>query len=120
MGMRTAAQHRLAGARERLTKALTAPIPWLQAALATLDDARETLLRASPRWRANDARLPSAAPGPVRATRGCGTPRGGAARGSPSRPWSAWRRQVRQWDPARQAHELGQAGAWAHRVVEHA
>jgi transposase len=58
--LRTAAQHRLAGARERLTKAITAPMTWLKADIATLDNDLETLLRASPLWRANDDRLPSA------------------------------------------------------------
>jgi transposase len=33
---------------------------WLNAAIATLDNDRETLLRASPLWRANDDRLQSA------------------------------------------------------------
>jgi hypothetical protein len=66
--MRTAAQHRLAGASERLTQAITAPIPWLHATIATLDDDLETMLRASPLWRANDALLQSAkGMGPVRA-----------------------------------------------------
>src|SRR6266446_3934306 len=68
IGMRTAAQHRLAGARERLTTDITAPIPWLNVAIATLDDALETMLRASPLWRAHDDLLPSAKGiGPVRA-----------------------------------------------------
>ena len=58
--MRTAEQHRLAGARERLAKDITEHIPWLHARLATLDADRETLLRASPRWRDNDALLQSA------------------------------------------------------------
>ena len=54
MGIRTAAQHRLAGASERLTQDITAPIPWLNAAIATLDDDRATMLRASPLGRDND------------------------------------------------------------------
>jgi transposase len=55
IGMRPAAQHRLAGARERLTKDITAPRTWRKAAIAPLDNALETRLRASPLWRANDA-----------------------------------------------------------------
>ena len=54
IGMRTAEQHRLAGTRGRLTQDIEAPIAWLKARLATLDDDLETLLRASPRWREND------------------------------------------------------------------
>jgi transposase len=53
-GRRTAAQHRLAGTRGRLTQDSEAPMAWLKARLATLDDALATRLRASPRWRAND------------------------------------------------------------------
>jgi len=60
IGMRTAEQNRLAGASERLTKDITAHITWLNAAIATLDDDLETLLRASPLWRENDDLLQSA------------------------------------------------------------
>jgi transposase len=60
IGLRTAEQHRLAGTRERLQRDSEAHIPWRNARLATLDDAIETLLRANPLWRDNDARLPSA------------------------------------------------------------
>ena len=59
IGMRTAEQHRLAGTRGRLTQDIEAPIAWLKARLATLDDDLETLLRASPRWRENDDLLQS-------------------------------------------------------------
>ena len=59
IGMRTAAQHRLAGTRGRLTQDIEAPIAWLKARIATLDDDLETLLRASPRWRENDDLLQS-------------------------------------------------------------
>ena len=52
--MRTAAQHRLAGTRARLTQDIVAPIPWRNAAIAALDNARETTRRASPRWREHD------------------------------------------------------------------
>jgi transposase len=52
--LRTAEQHRLAGPCGRLQTAIAAHIPWLNERLATLDDALETLLRASPLWRAND------------------------------------------------------------------
>ena len=65
IGMRTAAQHRLAGASARLTKDITAPMTWRNAAIATLDNDRETLLRASPLGRANDAlwqRVPGMGP----------------------------------------------------------
>jgi transposase len=55
--MRTAAQHRLAGTRGRLQLAIAAHLTWLTERLAMLDDDRETLLRASPLWRANDALL---------------------------------------------------------------
>src|SRR3954454_3792646 len=51
IGMRTAEQHRLAGTNARLTKDIAAHMTWLNAGIATLDDDRETLLRASPRWR---------------------------------------------------------------------
>ena len=68
IGMRTAEQNRLAGVSERLTKDITAPMAWLNAGIATLDDDLETLLRASPRWRENDDLLQSAkGMGPVRA-----------------------------------------------------
>src|SRR6266481_2068385 len=60
IGMRTAEQNRLAGASERLTKDITAHITWLNVAIATLDDDLETMLRASPLWRANDDLLQSA------------------------------------------------------------
>jgi transposase len=54
VGMRTAEQHRLAGTSARLTKDIAAHIAWLNAGIATLDADLETLLRASPLWRAND------------------------------------------------------------------
>ena len=38
----------------RLTKDITAHMTWLNAAIATLDDDLETILRASPLWRDND------------------------------------------------------------------
>jgi transposase len=59
IGMRTAAQHRLAGTSGRLPQDLEAHIAWLNARLATLDDDLETRLRASPLWRANDALVQS-------------------------------------------------------------
>jgi transposase len=58
--LRTAEQHRLAGTSERLTQDMTAHMTWRHARIATLDDALETLLRASPRWRAHDELLQSA------------------------------------------------------------
>jgi len=54
IGMRTAAQHRLAGTSGRLTQDIAAHIAWLNERVATLDGDLETLLRASPRWREND------------------------------------------------------------------
>ena len=59
-GMRPAEQHRLAGPNASLAKASEAPLPWLNERLATRDDDLETLLRASPGGRANDARWQSA------------------------------------------------------------
>ena len=55
IGMRTAAQHRLAGTSGRLAQDLAAPMAGRQARMATLDHDLETRLRASPLWRANDA-----------------------------------------------------------------
>jgi transposase len=54
IGMRTAAQNRLAGTSGRLTQDIEAPSAWLHTRLATLDDDLETMLRASPLWRAHD------------------------------------------------------------------
>jgi transposase len=58
--MRTAEQNRLAGTSGRLTQDIEAPIAWLHARIATLDDDLETMLRASPLWRENDDLLQSA------------------------------------------------------------
>ena len=58
--MRTAAQPRLAGPSARLPQAIEAQMAWLNARLAPLDDDRETLRRASPLWRAQDALWQSA------------------------------------------------------------
>ena len=58
--MRTAEQNRLGGTSERLTQDITAPMTWLHTRIATLDDALETRLRASPLWRENDDLLQSA------------------------------------------------------------
>jgi transposase len=60
LGMRTAEQHRLAGTSARLTKAIMAHMTWRNTAIATLDNALETTLRASPLWRENDDLLQSA------------------------------------------------------------
>ena len=54
IGMRTAAQNRLAGTRGRLARDIEAHIAWLNARLATLDNDLEMMLRASPLWREND------------------------------------------------------------------
>ena len=49
--LRTAEHNRLAGTRERLMQDIEAPMTWLKASSATLDDDRKALLRASPLWR---------------------------------------------------------------------
>jgi transposase len=54
IGLRTAEQPRLAGTRGRLAQDIEAPIAWRNTRSATLDNDRETRLRASPRWREND------------------------------------------------------------------
>ncbi len=60
IGMRTAEQNRLAGTNTRLTQDIAAHITWLNERVATLDEDRETVLRASPLWRENDDLLQSA------------------------------------------------------------
>jgi len=60
--MRTAEQNCLVGTCGRLQTDLGVPIPCLNERLAALDNDIETLLRASPWWRANDA-LWQSAPG---------------------------------------------------------
>jgi hypothetical protein len=60
IGRRTAEQHRLAGTSERLTKNILAHMTGRNAAIAPLDNALETTLRASPLGRDNDDLLPSA------------------------------------------------------------
>ena len=120
IGMRTAAQHRLAGTSARLTKDIAAHMTWLNAGIATLDDDLETLLRASPLWREQRR---SVAECPGHWARVCphvaaGTPRVGDAhaaadRGLGRRGAAQWR----QWDPPRSAHDLGRARACAHRVL---
>jgi transposase len=60
MGMRTAEQNRLAGTSGRLQTDIAAHMTWLNERLATLDDDIETLRRASPLWRENDALVQSA------------------------------------------------------------
>jgi transposase len=87
IGLRTAAQHRLAGTSGRLLQDLEAQMAWLHTRLATLDAALETRLRASPRWRANDAlwqRVPGMGPGCARPLR-----RARPALGTRTRPQSA-------------------------------
>jgi transposase len=59
IGMRTAAQNRLAGTSGRLIQDIEAHIAGLNARIATLDDDLETMLRASPLWRENDDLLQS-------------------------------------------------------------
>jgi transposase len=69
MVRRTAAQHRLAGARGRRPQDIEAPMAGRKARLATLADDLETLRRASPRWRDNDdlwQRVPGLGPGCAR------------------------------------------------------
>jgi transposase len=58
--MRTAEQNRLVGTSGRLQTDIAAHITWLNERLVMLDDDLETLLRASPLWRANDDLLQSA------------------------------------------------------------
>jgi transposase len=58
--MRTAEQNRLTGTGARLTQDIEAHITWLNERVATLDNALEALLRASPLWRDNDDLLQSA------------------------------------------------------------
>jgi transposase len=60
LGLRPAAQNRLAGTRARLTKDSMASSTGLKAARAPLAHDRETPLRASPRWRDHDERVPRA------------------------------------------------------------
>ena len=60
VAMRTMEQNRLAGTSGRLQRDITAPIPWLNERLATLDDDLDTALRSSPLWRENDDLLRSA------------------------------------------------------------
>ena len=59
IGMRTAEQHRLSGTSGRLIQDIEAHIAWLNARIGALDDDVETMLRASPLWRANDDLLQS-------------------------------------------------------------
>jgi len=58
-GMRTAAQHRLAGTSGRLPQDMEAPSAGLNTRIAPLDDDLATRLRASPLWRENDDLLQS-------------------------------------------------------------
>ena len=120
ISLRTAEQHRRVGTSARLTQAMAAPIPWRNVGIATLDDALETRLRASPLWREHDDLWPRAkGMGPVWArTLWLALPalgdahtaaeRGLGRRGAP--PW-------RPGDPPRSAHALGRARACAHRVI---
>ncbi len=57
--MRTAEQNRLGGVSSRLRADIQAHITWLNTRVATLDDDRETALRASPLWRGHAALLRS-------------------------------------------------------------
>jgi transposase len=57
--MRTAEQNRLAGTCGRIQTDIAAHIAWLNTRIATLDNDLETMLRASPLWRANDDLLQS-------------------------------------------------------------
>ena len=54
MGRRTAEPHRRARTSGRLQSDIAAHITWLNARLATLDNALETVLRGRPLWRDND------------------------------------------------------------------
>ena len=120
IGMRTAEQNRLVGTNARLAKDIEAHITWLNAGIATLDDDLETMLRASPLWRENDDLLQSAKGiGPVCAhtlllelpelgDAHAAADRGLGRRGTP---------QLRQWDHAGPADDLGRPRACAHRVI---
>jgi transposase len=57
IGMRTAEPNRRAGTSGRLQTDMAAHMTWRKERLAMLDDAIETLLRASPLWRENDDAL---------------------------------------------------------------
>ena len=118
--MRTAEQHRLAGASERLTQDITAPMTWRNADIAPLDNDLEDAAAGQPAV-AGTRRSVAACQGHW--ARACphvaaGTPRVGDAHATAERglgrcgapPW-------RQWDHAGQAHALGRAGACAHRVI---
>jgi transposase len=59
VAMRTAEQNRLGSAPARLQADIQAHITWLNARLAALDDDLDTTWRASPVWRAREARLRS-------------------------------------------------------------
>lgn len=59
MARRTAEQNRLSGVSQRLWAAIQAHITWLDTRLASLDEDLDATLRASPIWRACEARLRS-------------------------------------------------------------
>jgi transposase len=89
IGLRPAAQHRWAGTNARRTTDSAAPMPWLHAAIATLDNDLEPLRRASPLWRDNDDLVPRAKGlGPV------------------------WARTVRRARPAVGTRTRQQSAAW--------
>ena len=94
IGMRTAEQNRLAGMSARLRKDIEAPIAWLNAGIATLDDALETTRSGPARCGENMTiccRV-SRALDPCVPARSCWhSPSWGRARGSRSRPWLVWR-----------------------------
>ena len=120
IGMRTAAQHRLAGTNECLTKNITAHMTWLNADIATLDDDLEALLRASPLWREQRRAVAECqghwareCPDVAAGTSRVGNAHTAGERGLGGRGAAPWR----QWPHAGQAHDLGRAGACAHRVV---
>ena len=90
IGMRTAAQNRLAGTTARLTQDITAHMTWLNAAIATLDDDLETI--PGPARGGGTMTTCCSVPralGPCVPARCCwNSPSWGRARGSRSRPWS--------------------------------
>ena len=65
IGIRTAEQNRLSGVSARLTQDIEAHITWLNERVATLDNALETLRRASPLWREDDLLQRAKGIGPV-------------------------------------------------------
>ena len=118
IGMRTAAQHRLAGSAERLTKNMTAPMTWLNADIATLDEsARRCCGPARCGGNTTSGCSVPRAWGPCVPRRCCwNVPSWERARGRRARPWWAWRRSMATVAPCGASARSGGGGACAHRV----